>query len=136
MTTEYNCDFGEDDGASGTMALVNAGSAVELTAATKSLHESIENAGKDRSGPPSDKLKAEAFKTMKETFDLISNDKLCTEQDLLDFMSVSIEQRNIFIETKSAQVGLQRNGGGYVMLKRSPVKTATKRERRMKGVAG
>ena len=99
------------------MALVKGGTAVELTPDAKRIHHNIENAGKDRSGPPSDDtLKAEALKTMKETFDLlISNDKLCTEQDLLDYMSSTIEQQNQLIQKKSAQVGLQMNGGGYVI---------------------
>ena len=133
---ECNIDNGEEYQVAGNSALLKQGTSVELTPGAKSLHRSIESAGTDRSGPPSDELKAEAFKTMKDTFDLISNDKFCTQKDLLDYMSNTIEQRNKFLERKSAQVGLQRNGGIYVMLKRSPVKTTTKREKRLKGLAG
>ena len=119
-----------------TMALVRDANSIELTPKTNWLHRSIETAGRDRSAPPSNELKAEAYKVMKETFDLISNDKLCTEQDLLDLITSDYERRHKFIEEKSAQVGYQKNGGGYVLLKRSPVKTMTKPEKRLKGYAG
>ena len=133
---EIDDEYDDESIVTDNMALVRDGTEIELTAGAKRLHYDIEHAGKDRSGPPSDALKAEVYKTIKETYDLMVNDKFCTEQDLLDYMSSDVERRHKYLEAKSSQVGYQKNGGGYVMLKRSPVKTVTKREKRLKGWAG
>lgn len=118
------------------MALVRDDNYVVLSHGTKRLHREIDSAGADMTGPPSKELKMEAWKTMKDCYDLITQDKYCTGKDVMDYMNATISLRDKYFSNCCQKRGVQKNGGGFVLLKNSPVKGVTHREPRLKGIAG
>lgn len=118
------------------MALVKDDNYVVLSQGTKRLHREIDSAGADMTGPPSQELKMDAWKTMKDCYDLITQDKYCTGNDVMEYMNATIALRDQYFSNLSGRRGVPKTGGGYVLLKNSPVKGVTQREPRLKGLAG
>lgn len=88
------------------MSLVKDDNYVVLSKRTKRLHMEIDYARPEMTGPPSEELKMEAWKTIKDCYDLVTQDKYCTGNDVKEFMTDAIALRDKYFSQKSELRGV------------------------------
>lgn len=128
----------EEDDCQGTSSsgFIRNNHTVQLSQETSRLHCSLEEIGTDNSLSITDEDKMNAFKSVKECLDYVTNDRHCRKGDLRKFVSSVQNTLNEYIEERNSRRDSQPHTGGYVFTGGSPVKGRVSKSKRYKGVGG
>jgi len=113
---EDNCELTSSSG------LIHNSHTLQLSQDTTRLHCSLDETVLDNSLPITDEDRINAFKSVKECLDYVTNDRHCRKGDLRKFVSSVQNTLKEYIDERKNRRDAQPNTGGYVFTGGSPVK--------------